>query len=139
MTADEALEAGTDLTELEAGEWKPEPVDNKPAPASEGDELAEEIAGYRIGEGYYAVDVGYSDAQAIADDILAAGYRKRRTVTTVEELDALPVGTVVILRDAKGLPHPAQKGEEGWRLPFVDAFWTAEKLLAGSESAEVIA
>lgn len=28
-----------------------------------------------------------------ADAILAAGYRKPRTVTTVEELDALPQGT----------------------------------------------
>ena len=28
------------------------------------------------------------------DAILAAGYRKPRTITTVEELDALPVGSV---------------------------------------------
>lgn len=31
-----------------------------------------------------------------ADAILAAGYRKPRTITTVEELDALPVGSVVL-------------------------------------------
>jgi hypothetical protein len=30
-----------------------------------------------------------------ANSILAAGYRKPRTVTTVEELDALPVWSVV--------------------------------------------
>ncbi|TQJ60500.1 hypothetical protein FBY30_2768 [Arthrobacter sp. SLBN-83] len=32
----------------------------------------------------------------IADAILAAGYRKPRTITTAEELDALPVGSVVL-------------------------------------------
>jgi len=31
----------------------------------------------------------------IAEAILAAGYRKPRTVTTVEELDALPAGTLI--------------------------------------------
>jgi hypothetical protein len=31
-----------------------------------------------------------------AEAILAAGYRKLRTVTTAEELDALPVGSVVL-------------------------------------------
>lgn len=35
-------------------------------------------------------------APRAADAILAAGYRKPRTVTTDEELDALPEGTVVL-------------------------------------------
>lgn len=39
----------------------------------------------------------------IADAILAAGYRKPRTVTTSEELDALPVDSVV--RDTKGFVY----------------------------------
>jgi hypothetical protein len=30
-----------------------------------------------------------------ADAILAAGYAKPRTITTVEELDALPIGSVI--------------------------------------------
>ena len=34
-------------------------------------------------------------AHAIADAIITAGYRKPRPVTTVEELDALPVGSIV--------------------------------------------
>jgi hypothetical protein len=29
------------------------------------------------------------------DDILAAGYQRPRTITTVEELDALPAGTII--------------------------------------------
>jgi len=34
-------------------------------------------------------------APRAADAIIAAGYRKPRTITTVEELDALPVDSVV--------------------------------------------
>jgi hypothetical protein len=37
-----------------------------------------------------------------ADAILAAGYRKPRTITTAEELDALPLNTIIL--DAEGLP-----------------------------------
>lgn len=78
-------------------------------------------------------------ARYSADAVLAAGYVKPRQVTTVEELDALPVGKVVILRDSKHEAHPAQKGEHGWRLPFVDDFWTSAELLAGSTaSAELV-
>lgn len=35
-------------------------------------------------------------AARTADAVLAAGYRKPRTITTTEELDALPVGSVVL-------------------------------------------
>ena len=45
---------------------------------------------------YYGI--GTFDVVAAADAILAAGYRKPRTITTVEELDALPERSVV--RDA---------------------------------------
>ena len=38
---------------------------------------------------------------AEVDAILAAGYRKPRQVTTVEELDALPDGSIIL--DARGL------------------------------------
>lgn len=40
-------------------------------------------------------------APRAADAILAAGYRKPRTITTVEELDALPAGSVIL--DSDGL------------------------------------
>jgi hypothetical protein len=36
----------------------------------------------------------------LADELLAAGYRKPRTITTAEELDALPIWSVV--RDGDG-------------------------------------
>jgi hypothetical protein len=38
--------------------------------------------------------LGRTTTKAV-ERILAAGYRKPRTVTTVEELDALPVGSVI--------------------------------------------
>ena len=41
---------------------------------------------------YEALD---STDYAIADAVLAAGYSKPRIVTTVDELEALPVGSVV--------------------------------------------
>jgi hypothetical protein len=48
----------------------------------------------------------------LADAILAAGYRKPRTVTTAEELDALPVGSVIL--DPAGLSlHKTEF--TGWR------------------------
>lgn len=43
----------------------------------------------------------YADAFGeIADAILAAGYRKPRTIATTEELDALPEGSSVLDVDA---------------------------------------
>lgn len=107
--------------------------------SNESDELAAIIKSPESFDGG-PVSCGPNDVYAArtADAILAAGYTRPRQVTTVEELDALPVGSVLILRDAKHEPHPAQKGEHGWRLPFVDAFWTSERILAGCESAEVV-
>ncbi|APE09725.1 hypothetical protein BO226_11330 [Rhodococcus sp. 2G] len=40
------------------------------------------------------------DAEEVADAILAAGYRKRRVVTTATELEAVPRG--VVLRSKAG-------------------------------------
>lgn len=40
---------------------------------------------------------------AAVDALLAAGYRKPRTITTVEELDALPNGSVVLDRNGLSL------------------------------------
>jgi len=38
---------------------------------------------------------GYTYAHNTADGLIAKGYRKPHTITTVEELDALPDGTVL--------------------------------------------
>lgn len=41
-------------------------------------------------------DYGKASWYERADAILTAGWRRPRTVTTVEELDALPVGSIVL-------------------------------------------
>ena len=46
-------------------------------------------------------DRRFANVGEIVDDILAAGYRKPRTITTTDELDALPVGSII--RDPNGL------------------------------------
>jgi len=58
-------------------------------------------------------------AGGVADALLAAGYSKPRAITTVEELDALPVGSVV-LRNGRAFQHypahPAPFGEyQQWK------------------------
>lgn len=57
-----------------------------------------------------------------ADAILAAGFRKPRTITTAEELDALPFESV--LRDAQGhvLERWGGPGENVWVTVMVNAF-----------------
>lgn len=55
--------------------------------------------------------LGRTTTKAV-ERILAAGYRKPRTITTVEELDALPFGSVIL--DPTGLS--LHKNEfTGWR------------------------
>jgi len=49
--------------------------------------------------------LAYIEHNAAADAILAAGYRKPRTVSTVEELEALPIGSVVLDRDGMALQN----------------------------------
>jgi hypothetical protein len=58
-------------------------------------------------------------ATRAADAVLAAGYRKPRTITTAEELDALE-DPVVILMDYCGHPYQwgiGMDGSEGWMAP----------------------
>lgn len=62
---------------------------------TERDELTQIIDDRWHGYGY--------NPQGAADAILAAGYRKPRTVTTVEELDALPEGTIILDTDPDAL------------------------------------
>ncbi|MDQ5861777.1 MAG: hypothetical protein M3536_05895 [Actinomycetota bacterium] len=60
---------------------------------SERDELAAVIRGNRAP--WVTNTEHHEMEQAQADAILAAGYRKPRTITTAAELDALPVGSVI--------------------------------------------
>ena len=51
--------------------------------------------------------VATSSSKHMADELLAAGYRKPRQVTTVEELDALPYNSIVMF-------------DEGWRTSVAE-------------------
>ena len=69
--------------------------------STERDELAELLMSDEI---MNVPDIGGFDyALHEADVILAAGYRKPRTITTAEELDALAVGSVI--RSGRGAIH----------------------------------
>lgn len=51
-------------------------------------------------------------AYEIADGLLTAGYRKPRTITTAEELDALPDRAVILSRFKDGIPmHSTMRGD----------------------------
>ena len=58
------------------------------------DELAVFLVNHDIAVGNFVSRPKAYDGRA--DAILAAGYRKPRTITTVEELDALPDGTIIL-------------------------------------------
>lgn len=89
---------------------------------SERDELSMIIA-----ERYHAAHQGVTvlDA-AIADAILAAGYRKHRTITTAEEVSGMAIDSIV--RTNGGVPLELWEGENDereWRVtghrPWTDA------------------
>ena len=58
------------------------------------EELAE-LVGKTLGEVAGIYDTSTAEDRELADALLAAGYSKPRTITTVEELDALPENTVI--------------------------------------------
>lgn len=92
--------------------------------STERDELAEVIA--------TAIDEWFGEGdpnEYVAHAVRAAGYRKPRTVTTAEELDALPVGSVVLAHadghdiDCDALwakPHPYHRGFDGFWYSVID-------------------
>lgn len=65
--------------------------------STERDELAKMIA-EADGSGHFLRNGRQFAYGPVADAVLAAGYRRPRTITTTEELDALSVGSVVLDR-----------------------------------------
>lgn len=55
--------------------------------------------------------IGAFNQHVAANGILAAGYRKPRTITTAEELDALPVETIIMEHACN---DPIQRYSIGW-------------------------
>ncbi len=90
------------------------------------DELAEVIANFR--DDWYKVarksPAGIDRDEA--DAILAAGYSKPRTITTAEELDALPDGSLIESRGGVVFQKYAgwfAQDDAGWQRPGYE--WTA--------------
>lgn len=61
------------------------------------------------------------EARSVAAVLLAAGYRKPRIITTREELDALPSGSVILGSDGE----PNVLHDNGWVLPGGDGGYTS--------------
>lgn len=61
----------------------------------------------------------YVSPDKAADAILTAGYRKPRQVATVEELDVLPVGSVVLCRGRSWQRYEPRKTDS---LGFYSAY-----------------
>ena len=69
----------------------------------------------------------YEQEKPVVDAILAAGYRKPRTITTREELDALyQLDRNVVIADEFG--NAFQNLVGGWRAAGVDHFWSSSEL-----------
>lgn len=83
----------------------------------ERDELAHDIPTWEdlpFGGGDDYVKLDANAAHAIAGVLIEKGWRKPRTVTTTAELDALPVGSVVLVKqpeDVRGYSY--QRGPSG--------------------------
>lgn len=71
---------------------------------SDRDDLADIIASEHFDSG--------GDPSVTAGDILAAGFHRDRTITTVEELDALPDGSVVVDDEMAALQKDNGQWEE---------------------------
>lgn len=71
--------------------------------SAERDELADDLADSI----FRYTGVTTSSSKSMADELLAAGYKKPRTITTVEELDALPLCSIVMNNGSN--PHAWQK------------------------------
>lgn len=56
-------------------------------------------------------------SEDLADEIFKAGYRKPRIISTVEELNALPVRSVI--REAHG--YIMEKLSDGWYTPAIES------------------
>jgi hypothetical protein len=82
--------------------------------STEGDELAE-VINRALGDVTGIFDTSDDENRELATAILAAGYRKPATVTTPDELDALPEFTV--LRSARGSVWVLQRDELSWIAP----------------------
>lgn len=85
------------------------------------------------GEGEYDAAVAQDswrldEADSIARALLADGWRRTRLLSTIEEVDALPTGTVILFR-RDGVTAVLQRGMHGWMLPGDDTYLVARNVV----------
>jgi len=93
--------------------------------SNERDELARVIAGTRFKAGTRRPQSSLEQA----DSILAAGYRKPRTITTPEELDELTAGSVI--RDSQGGLWEFRRkvsNKPAWWSAHLAGFWFSSNI-----------
>lgn len=74
-----------------------------------------------------------------ADALLAAGYRKPQQVTTAEELEALPVGSVVMAFNSDGDQLVSLKDFDGqWEQAGTSDGWQPKGIIENYTSATVL-
>lgn len=73
----------------------------------------DELAGtFRIASADWVPPLSIEETNALADAVLAAGYRRPRTITTAEELDALRKDSLLTSQFGQGLVmHPDLVGD----------------------------
>ena len=78
----------------------------------------------------YNLNEGMVTFELLEAAILAAGYSKPRTIKTVDELDALPVGSVVIDGGGAGEVYRKLARHEGvkWYEPSYTLHWESHEL-----------
>lgn len=76
-----------------------------------------------------APDRHHPYAHNIADGLIAKGYTKPRTITTVEDLETLPAGTVIRTRNGEVFERqasgPYHDGPHDWQ-GIEGTFWNGE-------------
>lgn len=91
------------------------------------DELKQVIVGYfgpTLAINSYKTPQQQDDE--LTDAILAAGYRKPRTIATTEELDALPVGAVLLSSELNPWQIDNDEDGERWYVANADTYFTSE-------------
>lgn len=76
------------------------------------------------------VDLTTHYSYVIADELISAGYSKPRTLSTVDELDALPVGSVTIDGGGAGEVYRKLARHDGikWYEPSYTLHWESHEL-----------
>jgi hypothetical protein len=94
------------------------------------DEFAEDISTADRAHKNDPVDPTTHYSYVIADELIADGYSKPRTITSVEDLDALPVGTVTIDCGGAGEVYRKLAHADGikWYEPSYAIHWESHEL-----------